>query len=63
MTADVEKKKAVEEQTIDLDTIYKEIGEFGKHQICHFALLALPIMLACTMLFNYFFVSATLDYR
>lgn len=61
MTVDVEMR--TEPQNIDLDTIYSEIGEFGKQQVFHFVLLAIPITLACTMLFNYFFVSAVLDYR
>lgn len=70
MTPNIEKLAELEQQeqkqqhkTIDLDTVYREIGEFKRHQINHYALLTIPITLACTMLFNYFFVSAILDYR
>lgn len=54
---------ASEKQTIDLDTVYNEIGEFGKKQTFHFVLLAIPLTMAVIMQFNYFFTSAVLDYR
>lgn len=49
--------------TIDLDHVIHEIGEFKRWQIVRFILLSIPTAMATTLLFNYVFTVAILDYR
>lgn len=63
MTADLEMKGPTDAIASDLDGLISDIGEFGGKQILHFILLCLPVTLSSTLLLNFFFTSATLDYR
>lgn len=58
MSVDLDKKAEP-----DLDAVISDVGEFGQRQIVHFILLCVPIALSTTLLLNFLFTSATLDYR
>lgn len=62
-STDADKKIDAIANEPDLDSLISEIGEFGWKQIFHFILLVLPITLSSTLLLNFFFTAATLDYR
>lgn len=47
----------------DLDYVLIDVGEFGKHQIIHFVLMILPIVLASTYAVEFIVTSSTDDYR
>lgn len=47
----------------DLDSVLHEVGEFGKHQIFQFFLIALPIIFASVYAVEYIVTSSTIDYR
>lgn len=50
-------------ESIDLDHVIREIGEFKRSQIVRFVLMSIPTAMATTLLFNYVFTVAILDYR
>lgn len=52
-----------DEKIIDLDFVIREIGEFRRPQIIKFILMSVPTAMATTLLFNYVFTVAILDYR
>lgn len=65
-TADVDPNGCVENKdsnAIDLDHVIREIGEFKRSQIIRFVLMSIPTAMATTLLFNYVFTVAILDYR
>lgn len=47
----------------DIDYVLENIGEFGKHQIGHFILMILPIVLSATFAVEFIVTSSTDDYR
>lgn len=47
----------------DLDFVLNEVGEFGRHQIFHYILMILPIVLSATYSVDFIVTSATDDYR
>lgn len=55
--------KRSDAQEPDLDAVIEEVGEFGKYQIGNFLLICIPVALSSTLLLNFFFTAATLDYR
>lgn len=46
-----------------LDYVLDEVGEFGTHQVFHFILLILPIVLSAAHSVEYIVTSATNDHR
>lgn len=52
-----------DDNTVDMDVILTEIGEFGKFQIINFILICLPIALSIAFMYNFIFTSAGMDYR
>lgn len=56
-------EKSEEKKCDDLDTVLAEVGEFGKHQIFHFFLLSILIILSAVFAVDYIVTSSTLDYR
>lgn len=63
MTESDQKKSTEPVQADDLDYVLNEVGEFRKHQILHFVLIALPIILASTNAVEFIVTSSTPDYR
>lgn len=63
MTESVQKKSTEPVQADDLDYVLNEVGEFRKHQIFHFVLIALPIILASTNAVEFIVTSSVPDYR
>lgn len=47
----------------DIDYVLENVGEFGKHQIGHFILMILPIVLSATFAVEFIVTSSTDDYR
>lgn len=59
-----EQKKLTESfQSDDLDYVLNEVGEFRMHQIFHFILMMLPIILSSTYAVEFIVTSSTPDYR
>lgn len=63
MTESERKKSAPKVEADDLDYVLNEVGEFRTHQILHFVLIALPIILASTNAVEFIVTSSTSDYR
>lgn len=63
MTESVQKKSTEPVQADGLDYVLNEVGEFRKHQILHFVLIALPIILASTNAVEFIVTSSVPDYR
>lgn len=47
----------------DLDVVLKEIGEFKWNSIRNYLIISIPTALATTLLANFIFTAAVLDYR
>lgn len=63
ITKSDQKKLAGQTQPNNLDFVLNEVGEFRKHQILHFTLMVLPIILASTYTLEFIVTSSTSDYR
>ncbi|XP_049544767.1 organic cation transporter protein-like isoform X1 [Anopheles darlingi] len=51
------------EESIELDQVLSEIGQFGPFQVWQYALMILPIMLNAFFTFSYVFTAGNMDYR
>ncbi|XP_058055344.1 organic cation transporter protein-like [Anopheles bellator] len=51
------------EESIDLDQVLSEIGQFGTFQIRQYALMILPIVLNAFFTLSYVFTAGNIDYR
>lgn len=58
-----ENQSGKSEETDDIDYVLDNVGEFGKHQIIHFLLMILPIVLASTYAVEFIVTSSTVEYR
>lgn len=56
-------KDSETKDTDDIDYVLENAGEFGKHQIRHFILMILPIVLSATFAVEFIVTSSTDDYR
>lgn len=56
-------KSGKSDENDNLDYVLSDVGEFGKHQIMHFFLMVLPIVLASTYAVEFIVMSSTDDYR
>lgn len=54
---------APQAENANLDKLLQEIGEFGKFQKIHLALICLPVVLAAFPAFSYVFAAGSPDYR
>lgn len=46
-----------------LDSILKELGQFGKFQTINYLLIAIPLTLSAAYTLSYVFTAGDLDYR
>lgn len=56
-------QSSANKKTVDLDSIFIEIGDFGLFQICIYALLCMPVILISWFTFEFVFSAGSLDYR
>lgn len=49
--------------TLDLDAIIKEIGQFGKYQLMNYILISIPIFFIGICSLSYIFTTEDLNYR
>lgn len=47
----------------DIDYVLSEVGEFKRHQILHFFIIALPIILSSTYAVDYIVTTSTVPHR
>lgn len=65
MTATMDEKNGAKAplDSFDLDTIYKELGDFGRFQIKNYLLISVAVVFYSMYTINYIFTSGTVDYR
>lgn len=50
-------------ENFDLDTIYQELGDFGRFQVKNYLLISVAVVFYSMYMINYIFTSGTVEYR
>lgn len=51
------------QQDLDLDSVLRELGQFGKFQLINYLFICLPILFSAIFTLSYVFTAGQVEYR